>query len=50
MHPTDTNSRLVARRRAIEEELKRYEGAGSDVRGLVEKCSAIVGTNTLEGY
>lgn len=42
MHLTDTNSRLVARRRVVEEELKRYEKAGSDMRGLVEKYSAIV--------
>ena len=32
---------------SIEEELKRYEGAGSDVGGLVERCSSIVGINTL---
>ena len=41
------NNRLVARRRAIEEELKKYEEAGSDVRGLVDRCSAIVGISTL---
>ena len=45
--PDRTNNRLVARRRAVEEELKKYEEAGSDVRGLVERCSAIVGISTL---
>ena len=47
MHPTGTNSRLVARRRAIEEGLKRYEEAESGVKGLVERCSAIVSINPL---
>jgi hypothetical protein len=42
MHLTDTSSRLVARRRIVEEELKRYEKAGSDMRGLVEKYSTIM--------
>ena len=42
MHLTETNSRLVARRRVVEEELKWCEKAGSDMRGLVEKYSAIV--------
>ena len=32
---------------SIEEELKRYEGAGNDMGGLVERCSSIVGINTL---
>lgn len=42
MHLADTNSRLIARRRMVEEELKRYEKAGSDMKGLVAKYSQIM--------
>ena len=36
----DTKSRLQARQRTVEEELKRYVRAGSDMRALVARYSA----------
>lgn len=42
MHLHDTKSRLLARQKTVEGELKRYEKAGSDMKGLVEKYSQIV--------
>ena len=44
--PTDTNSRLVAPE-SYRGELKRFEEARSDARGLVEKRSAIVSINAV---
>lgn len=41
MHLRDTKTRLVARQRVVEEELRKYESAGSDMRGLVERYSQI---------
>lgn len=42
VHLHDTASRLMARQRTVEEELKRYEKAGSDMKGLVERYSLIM--------
>lgn len=42
MHLHDTKSRLLARQKTVEGELKRYEKAGSDMKGLVEKYSHIM--------
>lgn len=39
-HLVDTKSRLQARQRTVEEELKRYDRAGSDMRALVARYSA----------
>lgn len=42
MHLTDTSTRLVARQRVVEGELKKYKSAGSDMRGIVEKYSQVM--------
>lgn len=42
MHLHDTKSRLLARQKTVEGELKRYEKAGSDMKGLVEKYSQVM--------
>lgn len=42
LHLHDTKSRLLARQKTVEWELKRYEKAGSDMKGLVEKYSQIM--------
>lgn len=38
-HLVDTRSRLEARQRTVEQELKRYDRAGSDMRSLVARYS-----------
>jgi len=42
VHLTDTNLRLVARKRVAEGELERYGAAGADMVGLVEKYAALL--------
>lgn len=42
MHLTDTSTRLVARQRVVEGELKKYKSAGSDMRGIVEKYGQVM--------
>ncbi|RPB00984.1 hypothetical protein L873DRAFT_1827357 [Choiromyces venosus 120613-1] len=42
VHLTDTNLRLVARKRVVEGELERYNAAGADMRGLVERYAALL--------
>lgn len=39
-HLRDTQIRLQARQRTVEEELRRYDRAGSDMKGLVARYSA----------
>ena len=38
----DTKSRLEARQRTVEHELKRYDRAGSDMKALVTRYSTAV--------
>ncbi|KAG0131036.1 hypothetical protein HOY82DRAFT_578819 [Tuber indicum] len=42
VHLTDTNLRLVARKRVAEGELERYGAAGADMAGLVERYAALL--------
>jgi hypothetical protein len=42
MHLRDTSTRLVARQRVVEDGLRKYKSAGSDMRGLVERYSQIM--------
>ena len=42
VHLTDTNLRLVARKRVVEGELERYGAAGTDMVGLVERYAALL--------
>lgn len=41
-HLRDTSTRLIARQRVAEEELRKYNSAGSDMRGLVERYGQIM--------
>ncbi|KAF8450139.1 hypothetical protein BGX38DRAFT_1269642 [Terfezia claveryi] len=41
-HLVDTRSRLEARQRTVEQELKRYDRAGSDMKALVARYSTAV--------
>jgi len=41
-HLRDTSTRLAARQRTVEEELRKYQSAGSDMRGLVERYGQIM--------
>lgn len=41
-HLRDTETRLVARQRVVEEELRKYKNAGSDMRELVERYGQIM--------
>jgi len=41
-HLRDTSTRFVARQRVVEEELRKYKSAGSDMRGLVERYVQIM--------
>jgi hypothetical protein len=42
MHLRDTSTRLMARQRVVEEELRKYKSAGSDMKSLVERYSQIM--------
>jgi hypothetical protein len=42
VHLRDTSTRLMARQRVVEEELRKYKNAGSDMRSLVERYSQIM--------
>ncbi|KAA8904828.1 hypothetical protein FN846DRAFT_952026 [Sphaerosporella brunnea] len=42
MHLRDTSTRLVARQRVVEEELRKYRSAGSDMKTLVERYGQIM--------
>ena len=42
IHMTDTKTRLVARQRVAEEELRKYRNAGSDMANLVERYAGIL--------
>ena len=42
VHLRDTSTRLIARQRVVEEELRKYKSAGSDMRGLVERYGQIM--------
>ncbi|TGZ82735.1 hypothetical protein EX30DRAFT_339023 [Ascodesmis nigricans] len=42
MHLTDTSTRLVARQRVVEGELKKYKSAGSDMKAIVEKYGQVL--------
>ncbi|RPB22995.1 hypothetical protein L211DRAFT_787743, partial [Terfezia boudieri ATCC MYA-4762] len=47
-HLVDTRSRLEARQRTVEQELKRYDRAGSDMKALVARYStALRGIETV---